>query len=599
MANKRISELPAATTLQDSDLFAVVQAYGPTDETRKTTLSELRKAVGGASAFVGTTNAQLAILIANNALVVGMRYCMTDFKTVYIQPVSGAIKIADTGESLILTAVSTNSFARQVQSLDFPNDEIEYEFASTVPWNVTLSTPGNSAKIESKGQIVYRKDENGNECGYDHRTIKFRRWAKYMSDPNTQTPEYILPKAEKTQSNEKIPYGNYTIDGNNGTVNAKTVIVYHDESAYADFLTFGNDCKNNKICVNSRTLSNIIMGYSAANNTIINAQNIHFFGNVYNNYICGNAGGYNFDFIATASFEHNVIKGNVLQKSVFSSFYKNTVYGSNGAFSNNYFGDDCQGNVLKSTWGGGKNNTMGRCFKFNEIHCISGSGDSFSNNTIGNDFSKNHISGTDCFNSNTIGSFFQGNTICGHHIFTNNTVGAYFLYNSITGNNTVQECTFGSHFEHNVANQALRNCQFGQGNAYNEWCYNSANDYNVYTKIVTGDYCKHIKIHGIVSSPLHTLTFGNQCEEIAITKDCSFSGNLNISNGVCNLTIARTYTNRDLHIDSDHFADISNMISNGIECKVFGNDNVTDMPIRIKYLDANTAHDVIIEATNR
>jgi len=597
MANKRISELPEAATLQDSDLFAVVQADGPTDETRKTTMSELRKAVGGGSGGSGggykeITNAQLAILIANNTLVVGMRYCMTDFKTIYIQPVSGEIKAADSSESLVLTAVSTNSFARKVQSLDFPDDEIEYEFVSDVAWNVTASTPGNSAGIESKGQIVYRKDENGNECGYDHRTIKFRRWAQHYDAQTEQYSNYIIPKAEKTQNNEKIPYGNFTIDGY-GVINAKNVLVYCDKNVYDDFLTFGNGSKNNKICVNSRTLPNIVMGgYSSTDNTIIKAQNIHFSGNVHNNYICGDSwNNYDFDFIATASFEHNVIKGNVLQKSVFSSFYKNTIYGSNGAFSNNYFGDDCQGNVLKSTWGGGKNNTVAKCFKFNEIHCKP---DVFCGNDIDFDFSHNRISGTNCFNSNTIDHTFQGNTICGNNIFNNNTVSNCFLYNSVTGNYSALQCVFGSYFEHNVINQALQNCTLGSYNAYNEFCYDYGN-----AAITTGYACKHIVIQSAIFQQNSSITFGSSCEHITITRNCNFTGNTIIDSNICDVTIARTYTNRDLHIRSDHFNDIGNMISNGIECKVFGNDNVTDMPIRIKYLDAQTAHDVIIEATNR
>jgi hypothetical protein len=47
MANKRISELPEAATLQDSDLLAVVQDTGLETETRKVTVGALRSAIGG------------------------------------------------------------------------------------------------------------------------------------------------------------------------------------------------------------------------------------------------------------------------------------------------------------------------------------------------------------------------------------------------------------------------------------------------------------------------------------------------------------------------------------------------------------------------
>jgi hypothetical protein len=582
MANKRISELPEAATLQDSDLLAVVQENGPENETRKVTMGELRNVVGCVGiggGYAEMTYAELFSLVENNELIIGRRYCITDFETIYRQPISNEIKVADSGESLIVTAISENSFAKQVQSLQFPNDEIEYEFTSTTQWNV-VSTPYNPAEIESKGQIVYRKDENGNECGYDFRTIKFRRWATNYDAQTELYSNYVIPLMEKTyngntQQYEKTPYGN-------------GAFVYQDEEAYEEFLTFTqpNNSYGNTISVENRNLPNIVYMGNAHNNTIIAASDITFGGSAYNNHITSNGSNtyysdnVSLNFITGSRFANNVIKGNILQNTVFSGdTINNMICGQNGAFRDNYFGHDCQSNVLKSTWGGGINNTIAYCFKFNEIHCKP---DVFNNNTIDYDFSHNRISGTQCFNFNTISNRFQNNVISGNNIFIENTVGGNFLYNSVTGNNTAKNCVFGDYCEHNVINQALQHCTLGSYNAYNEFYYDYGN-----ARITTGDVCKHILIQSAMFQQGSTITFGAFCENIEITKNCNFNGNVLIAGNICDVTIARTYTNRDLHINSDHFNDIGNMISNGIDCKVFGNDNNTDTPIRIKYGDVD------------
>jgi|GEM_PF-3564273 len=537
---------------------------------------------------------ELKQLITNQELMPGRKYQLTDFKTIYKQPVSDAVMEAETGERLVLTALSKNEIERRVQSLDFPKDIIEYEVDSNVAWNVS----------QSKGQIVYRKDENENECGYDHRTIKFRRWASYYDEQTEQYYGYVIPRNDTVYNNDTLQYEKKTYG--NGA------FVHQDDSVYMDFLTFTHNSDRscgNKIGIGAHYLPNVVCMGTARNNTIIAASDITLGGIANNNTINSDSGNTYFgnnviytnnvslNFITGSSFINNVIQGNVLQNTVFSNdTINNTIRGQQGAFSNNYFGDDCQGNVLKSTRGGGNNNTTGRCFKFNDIHCI---GSGFSNNTIGQDFSSNRISGNNCFTDNTIDNFFQGNTICGHYVFTGNKVNTGFLYNSITGSQSARNCEFNVYFEHNVINQALQNCKFGVYNAYNEFYY-ELDQNNSYSrnKIETGAYCKRIQIHGAVSYQTYNLIFGSNCENIVITKDCNFNASLIVNSNTCNLTISQTHINSDLHIRSDHFTDIESIKGYGTRFEVFGND-IAEIPIRIKYLDIRTGHDTILEATNR
>jgi len=120
-------------------------------------------------------------MINTNSLIGGSIYVITDFQTRhYIQYTDSAgdgtsmdeiINTSFTTESLVVLALSDNTYDSNVKSLAYPDDEIiwkhdladrEFDYANPVG----IGT----------GHIVYRKSINGNSRDYDFRNVVFRRW---------------------------------------------------------------------------------------------------------------------------------------------------------------------------------------------------------------------------------------------------------------------------------------------------------------------------------------------------------------------------------------------------------------------------------------
>ena len=129
-----------------------------------------------AGSLIGGTWAEISALKTANGLVVGMKYLITDFETIYDRPdyedASIPKAVIDTIysgiiEPLILTAVSANEFNVQALSVLYPNDYIEYRFDYT--------TFVNSAA--TKGKITLRRDTSKLlEAEFDWRSITYKRY---------------------------------------------------------------------------------------------------------------------------------------------------------------------------------------------------------------------------------------------------------------------------------------------------------------------------------------------------------------------------------------------------------------------------------------
>ena len=135
------------------------------------------------------TYSELKTLISTNALVPGKKYAITDYTCIYIQPVSlEEMEItADDVKYIVCTALSTSELSENV---DYIRNEgyakiIECKYdvnPENCAWTKGMTT------LQPKGVIYYMKDEYNNECPYDFKHIKFRRWAVTDITPCT-TPD--------------------------------------------------------------------------------------------------------------------------------------------------------------------------------------------------------------------------------------------------------------------------------------------------------------------------------------------------------------------------------------------------------------------------
>ena len=133
-------------------------------------------AIGGGSGggVIDVTHAQLVTFKNNNQLTPGTFYRITDFRTMYDQPdfdANGAPKTsvaAKVGpiEPIIVLALTNSTLSSKAYQEAYPDDTIEYMLQFTTPVNNTVT----------KGRIIYRKDEWGNETDFDHRNVLFKRY---------------------------------------------------------------------------------------------------------------------------------------------------------------------------------------------------------------------------------------------------------------------------------------------------------------------------------------------------------------------------------------------------------------------------------------
>jgi hypothetical protein len=179
-------------------------------------------ASGNASVFELITYEELKTKIETSELDPGKLYKITDFQTIYDQPsyITGGddldpnveTKYADI-DPIIVTATSSNTLDTFASQPGNPNDIIRYEVYYTLPFNTGTPT---------KGRITYRKDNKGNECSWDFRTILFKRWTNgYNIDffDNGGTLDEDTVFGTYTAFNNRILFDNTTIPFINDPLN--------------------------------------------------------------------------------------------------------------------------------------------------------------------------------------------------------------------------------------------------------------------------------------------------------------------------------------------------------------------------------------------
>lgn len=154
------SAILASDISDDTTIYVPINSYTPVDMQQ-------------------VTYSQLKTYADNGKLIPGRKYAITDYTCIYRQPVTNIeMEINDTNENIriICTAVSSNTLSENVEYIRadgyVPIVECKYSIdPESKSW-----TAGMTSK-SPKGVVWYMKDANGNECNYDFKHIKFRRWA--------------------------------------------------------------------------------------------------------------------------------------------------------------------------------------------------------------------------------------------------------------------------------------------------------------------------------------------------------------------------------------------------------------------------------------
>ena len=125
---------------------------------------------------IQVTYNELYDLILNSTLIVGARYMITDFQTIYTSNINsgetwGSIINPSPIYNLIVIANNNSQLDPRAFILEHPDWIIEYDVTRKILLDGRTT----------KGKITYMKDKNGNSAYYDFKSVKFRRTQSELS----------------------------------------------------------------------------------------------------------------------------------------------------------------------------------------------------------------------------------------------------------------------------------------------------------------------------------------------------------------------------------------------------------------------------------
>lgn len=461
------------------------------------------------AAITSVTYTELVALIGSSSLVPYRTYLLTDYETVYEQPVSGDIISSGIIEPLYLTAVDVNKLNNVCKSELYPEDIVYYEITGD-------TGDGEGTEGFTKGKIYRRIDTIGNnDIGTDWRHIKYRRWALNVNNPwvihNSYVKGDIVNDGNNiyicvndvldslTLFNDWFSYpainGEYASIHSTGSTlrlleNNYTIPV--DSLDYQDSYMFSLDFTDTESFCNNK-----IETYYLNNNVILSSSfiNNNIGGRFIRNYIKQYQFSSNdivYGFIA------NIINGEMYYNNIMSPFVENII---NDTFtSNNIQGYETFGNVFNGIF---RDNNINRMY-YNYL-------DSFYNNNINGVFRYNSFQGG--FIGNLVdagGSLEYCKSINASSIY-NNLFNTYFRYNDINGDfrdNTLKGLidtnTFQDQFRYNnISGETFMNNNIG--------IYFSENKIDgVFDDNIIGDYFKSNKIGTYFTNNIIGDSFGSR-----------------------------------------------------------------------------------------
>ena len=380
--------------------------------------------IGGGSSISEITFSELNDLWDGGNLTPGQYYKITDYQTFYDQPNwDAAGQAITTGnyksgsvEPLVVFATSDNTLSPYAYSLDWPRDTIKYDIS------VTQTEVTNGL---AKGRIYERIDEAGNRTDYDWRSVQFKRYTQYY--------------AQNTYG------GKVTVSTNDIT-----------GSIIGIGTNFSNDFEAGDVIGIYNTSTSKIGGFDFYQVVAVSGSNYMSITGSYYNTISDTYYSYGSSYSGYSPFQTNTVSvGN--EETEYYTFgsndpsdngWYNNYLGDNndydlfrlsnnvfrgGAYRDNYFGSNVEGNTFNDDMYGNK---CGRNFQYNVIE------DDFDNNTIGDTFQYNFMS---CdFQENIIANNFQWNMIADDD-------GVDFNFNIINGDSFSHNWTIGyDHFHSNI-----------------------------------------------------------------------------------------------------------------------------------------------------
>ena len=480
-------------------------------------VNELIDQAAKAVVYEEKTYAQIVALIAQNALVPGAFYRMTDFVTTAVDERETAqFRSAGHAFDLLLQALSTNQLSAKAAALPHADDTY-FAGVELDKWQIWYDINNDTTKYNwadatnGKGVIYRLIDEHNNDCPYDFKNIQFKRWAITAISSTSLTADALASLEEalvysqngnRHMANKDI-YGNWIpqdVQGTEFTIDEDNSGWYYtfDGISSEDGETPGDhyDMSAHPIRLSNECITYLIDTECGAD---------------YADY-CKN------NIIKSAYYEFveddQYFKGRqVLNNIVFANSMSYCYYDEEGE-SWNYTTNYCYANVFESEC---TYNTFGNYFYYNTF------GNNCSYNTFGNNCQYNTFGNDCCYNTfgndcyyNTFGNYFYYNTF-GNGLYSN-TFGNNCWYNTF-GNNCSNN-TFGNSCYNNTLGNECYNNTFGNDCRYNTFgnsCYNNTFG-NYFQNNTFGNYC----YNNTFGNDCGSNTFGNNCQYITAFEGIQF-----------------------------------------------------------------------------
>lgn len=217
---------------------------------------------GGRTVPIPITYSALLEIVERNEVLVGARYIITNYQTIYDSNVIVGGKKVSWGHNLssnispiyqlIVVGINTNKLDSKAYIIG-KNWEINYDISREV---LEDGTP-------TKGKITWMKDDNGNSAFYDFKNIKFRR-----------TREQLRNTTVAITSPHLDLYTFSLLKNNN-------VVEDNSENELCEYNVFKENCWDNVFIGN--TQNNIFEAEFKRNTFIKGCYDSHFLWNTYNN----------------------------------------------------------------------------------------------------------------------------------------------------------------------------------------------------------------------------------------------------------------------------------------------------------------------------
>ncbi len=275
-------------------------------------------------------------------LIPGQYYSFI-YQTKHVLPHTENVINVGVEETLIIQANSFNSFYKQVKSVQFIKDEIDYDF------DLNLCEDGITSRF---GWITRRKDTQFNNeiIGFDFRNVKFRRFKtdvstllEWESDVIYSPGQVVLSnssiyvcfketEAGEVPSNPAYFFQLWNVDEFvNRSSNGEDILIQLNDDFYAAFkgniLNFTDYLflQNSEGVINGANIYNNTFDFT--NKQLIDCNNV-IIGNCYNNTLIG-------------TFTENTFKGNYHDNHVNSvaGIVNNVILNNLSIFANEVSGD--------------------------------------------------------------------------------------------------------------------------------------------------------------------------------------------------------------------------------------------------------------------